>query len=216
MRPAHANSPEQLAELSLGGLFDLEDIFFDAERACVVVPFRDDDEAVVVEAPWTLSHALRWGLRSRKRYAALRRWLVTIFGAVGPAEVHGRDENLAGPHDVLEVYFDAEDSEVCILTDGSWITVCVPVQRIDVVVEETPEHVGWGMVHPHQDGVVHAAPPPGSRAMATRFRLFLCRACGAWNLGPEEIVHLSTRCEGRSDLSRIDAVTTQAVKRETL
>jgi len=194
--------------------FELDDIVFDAERACVVVPFRDVDDAVVVEAPWTLSHALRWGLRSRQHYAAWRRWLVLIFGAVGPAESSGYD--LAGPHDVLEVEFDAEESEVVIFTDGSWITVSVPVQRIDVRVEETHEHLGWGRVNTYSDGVVQPAPPPGSRAIATQFVVFLCRECGAWNLGPEEIVHLSTRCEGRSDLSHIDAVTTQAVKRETL
>src|SRR5215218_11023756 len=92
--------------------FELDDIVFDAERACVVVPFRVVDNAVVVEAPWTLSHPLRWGLRSRQHYAAWRRWLVLIFGAVGPAESSGYD--LAGPHDVLEVEFDAEESEVVI------------------------------------------------------------------------------------------------------
>jgi len=68
-------------------------------------------------------------------------------------------------------------------------------------------------IHTH---VVLPAPPPGSRAIPTRFVVFVCRTCGAWNLGFEEIVHLRTRCEGRSDLSHIDAVTAQAVKRETL
>jgi hypothetical protein len=165
MRPAHATSPEQLEELPLGGWFDLDDIVFNAERGCVVVPFREIDNAVVVEAPWTFSHALRWGVRSRSCYTAWRRWLVIIFGAIGPAEYDAVD--LAGPHDVLGVEFDAEESEVVIFTDGSWITVSVPVQRIDVVVEETREHVGWGLVDPYTDGVVHPAPPPGSRRIAT-------------------------------------------------
>ena len=33
-----------------------------------------------------------------------------------------------------------------------------------------------------------------------RFTLYVCRSCGAWDLSPEEIMHNSKRCEGRSDL----------------
>jgi len=164
MRPAHASSPGQLAELfDCEGWFDLDDIVFDPERACVVMPFREVDTAVVAKAPWSLSHAS--GLRGRDYYAAWRRWLLIIHGAVGPAEYHGQD--LTGPHDVLAVEFDAKESEIWIHTDGSWLTVSVPVQRIDVIVEETPEHVGWGLVNPYENGVVHPVPPPKSRRIAT-------------------------------------------------
>ena len=109
------------------------------------------------------------------------------------------------------------DSEVVITCDYPFFAgVSARVERIDVVVEETAEQLGWGRVEPWGDAAVLAAPPPGSRPIPRRFVVFVCRRCGAWNLGPDEIVHLCTWCEGRSDLSHIDAVTTQAVKRETL
>jgi len=164
MRRAHATSPEQLATLPLGGLFDPNDIAFDAEASCVVVPFRDtDDKAGVVEAPRALRDLLR--LRSRERYAPWRRWLLVIYGALG-FEIYTdpEDRDMPPAWDFLEVSFDSEDSEVVIDCDYPFFAgVSVRVERIDVVVEETAERLGWGRVHPWSDAAVLAAPPPGSR-----------------------------------------------------
>ncbi len=167
MRRAHATRREQLAELpGVVGWFDLEDVAFDAEAGCVVVPFRVLDEAVLVEAPPGLVRRLL--RRSGDRYATWRRWLFLIYGAVDLEIVEGGfPENR--PCDFLEVDFDPEESEVSIYCDGSWDVVSAQVERIDVVVEETSVHVGWGLVYPRVgdlilggDGVVLATPPPGS------------------------------------------------------
>jgi hypothetical protein len=178
------------------------------------VPFRVPDDAVIVEAPpGRVRRLLR---RPSDRYSPWRRGLLHINRAVAlEIHTHSRGEDV-GPCDFLEVDFDPEDSTVDIYGDSSPAIVSVCVESIDVVVEETSKRVGWRQEDARVSGVVLPAPPPGSRPIPTRFVVFVCRTCGAWNLGPEEIVHLRTRCEGRSDLSHIDAVTAQAVKRETL
>jgi hypothetical protein len=176
MRRAHATGPDQLElinECTALGWFELDDVTFDSERACVILPFRlDDEEAGVVVAPRELSHfARRWGYRGRDWYAPWRCWLLLIHGAVG-LEIHRHTghEDAQGPWDFLNVTFDSEDSEVVIFTDEPWASVVARVERIDVVVEETAEHFGWGLVNPCSDGVVHPAPPPGSRRINRRSR----------------------------------------------
>jgi hypothetical protein len=160
MRRARATSREQLAELPLDGWFDLDDVAFDVESSRVVVPFRVYDEAVVVEAPPRLARRLL--RRSGDRYASWRRRLLLIYGAVDLdiAEVRPGERE---PCDFLEVDFDPEDSTVDIYCDGSSDVVSAQVQRIDVVVEETPERLGWGRLEPSRDNAVLPAPPPGSR-----------------------------------------------------
>ena len=148
-------TPDQLElieECTAVGWFELDDVAFDAEGTCVVVPFRRlDYEAGVVEAPRTLRDLLR--LRSPARYAPWRRWLLVIHGAVGcEVDRHTGHEDAQGPWDFLEVAFDSESSEVVILTDEPWASVSVHVQRIDIVIEETAEHVGWGLVYPRVGG----------------------------------------------------------------
>src|SRR5215208_4786499 len=141
VRRVHATRREQLAELPVGhGWFDLEDVGFDAESGCVVVPFRVLDEAVVVEAPPGLVRRLL--RRSGDRYASWRRWLLLIHGAVDLEITKGFPERR--PCDFLEVDFDPEESEVAIYGDWSWDVVSAQVERIDVVVEETSERLGWG------------------------------------------------------------------------
>jgi hypothetical protein len=163
MRRAHATSPEQLATLPVGlGLFDPNDIAFDADGSCVVVPFREtDDEAGVVEAPRALRDLLRF--RSRERFAPWRRWHLVIYGALD-FEIDYDPWNADLPWDFLEVSFDSEYGEVVIGCDYPFFAgVSARVERIDVVVEETAELLGWGRVHPRRDAAVLAAPPPGSR-----------------------------------------------------
>ena len=169
IRRLHATNREQLAELpGAVGWFDLEDIAFDAESGCVVVPFRVlDEDAIVVETPPGLIRRLL--RRSGDRYAAWRRWLFLIHGAVGLEIEEGAFPELR-PCDFLQVDYDPEDSTVDIYCDGSWDVVSAKVERIDVVVEETPERVGWGLVYPRVgdyilggDGFVFATPPRGWR-----------------------------------------------------
>jgi hypothetical protein len=191
MRRAHATSPGQLATLPLGGVFDPNDIAFDAERACVVVPFRETDDEGVVAAPRALRDLLR--LRSRERYAPWRRWLLIIYGAL-EYEIDSDPENAEIPWDFLDVSFDSEYSEVVITCDGPSLTgVSARVERIDVVVEETAEQLGWGLVHPRWDAAVLAAPPPGSRpivdrlAATSRMGALLRELCGyGWCLPLED------------------------------
>jgi hypothetical protein len=139
---------------------------------CVVLPFRvHDEEAGLVAAPRTLSHFLGWRLRSRDWYAQWRPWLLLIHGAVGlEVDRHTGDEDAEGPWDFLEVEFDSEASEIVVLTDEPWASVSARVERIDVVAEETAEYLGWGLVDPWSDSVVHLGPPPGSRPINRRSR----------------------------------------------
>jgi hypothetical protein len=94
-----------------------------------------------------------------------------IHGAI-ELEVHRHPghEDAEGPWDFLDVTFDSESWEVMIFTDEPWASVSARVERIDIVVEETAEHAGWGLLHPRVgnlilggDGRVLPAPPPGSR-----------------------------------------------------
>jgi hypothetical protein len=105
-----------------------------------------------------------------------------------------RSRNAESPWDFRGASFDSEDSEITITCDSPFFGgVSARVERIDVVVEETAELLGWRRVHPRRDAAVLAAPPPGSRpivdplAATNRMNALLRELCEyGWCLSLED------------------------------